>query len=278
MTKRKGFILERIADEGNLRLAIRNSQRGGKAKRRSDIRAVNADIDKAVEGLRAMILNLDFPEHRARVVNRRTDGGKTRRLDDEDYMPWKIMSHAIMQVIEPVINGKMIADTSSCIRGRGNLYGVRRMKRLLRRHPDHTWAAKSDCRKYYQSLDHGYMLKTLRHWFKDERFIRLMEICVFDYHCGGDIEREIDDERERKERRADWRVHKRDDWQPRPHGDRPHPHGKVRGEAGAQLRRHGDAGADEGRGEVPPERLRPSGGGARDDGEGEQLLRAHTPS
>ena len=32
MTKKKGFILERIAEEDNLRLAIKNSQRGGKAK------------------------------------------------------------------------------------------------------------------------------------------------------------------------------------------------------------------------------------------------------
>ena len=198
MTKKKGFILERIADDGNLRLAIKNSQRGGKAKRRSDIRAVNADIDATVERLRAMILNLDFPEHRSRVVNRKADSGKMRRLDDEDYMPWKIMSHAIMQVIEPVINGKMIADTSSCIKGRGNLYGGRRMKRLLRRYPDHTWTAKSDCKKYYQGLDHGYMLRVLRHHFKDERFIRLMEICVLDYYCGEVIEKEIEDEREKK--------------------------------------------------------------------------------
>ncbi len=277
MTKKKGFILERIADDCNLRLAIKNSQRGGKAKRRSDIRAVNADIDATVERLRGMILNLDFPEHRSRVVNRKADSGKMRRLDDEDYMPWKIMSHAIMQVIEPVINGKMIADTSSCIKGRGNLYGVRRMKRLLRRYPGHTWAAKSDCKKYYQGLNHGYMLRVLRHHFKDERFIRLMEICVFDYYCGEDIEKEIDDEREKKAGRANWRVHKRDDWQPRPHGDRPHPHRKVRGEAGAELRRHGDAGKDKGRGEVPPERLRPLGGGARDDGKGKQLLRTDSP-
>jgi len=33
MTKKVGHILEKVADEDNLRLAIQRSQKGGKAKR-----------------------------------------------------------------------------------------------------------------------------------------------------------------------------------------------------------------------------------------------------
>lgn len=224
MTKKIGHILERIAEPDNLRRAIRESQRGGKAKRSKQIRAVNARLDETVERLREMILTLTFPEHHSRRLTRRADKGKIRELDDEDYMPWKIMSHAIMQVISPILTPKMIADTSSCIKGRGCLYGVKRLRRQMRRYPDHDWFAQSDCKKFYQGLSVEYMLRVFRHWFKDERFITLMEICVFDYWCGDDMEKEIDDERAKKERCADWRIHQRDAWQPRPHRDRPHPH------------------------------------------------------
>lgn len=239
MTKKVGHILEKVADEDNLRLAIKRSQRGGKAKRSAQIREVNADIDGTVKKLRRQILNLDFPEHESRKMQRRTDRGKTRDLEDEKYDPWKVMAHAIMQVTEPYINKKMIADTSSCIKKRGCLYGVRRVKRLMRRYPDHIYFSQSDCKKYYQALDPEYMVRVFRHWFKDEKFIRLIEICVLDYYCGDEIMQMLEDEREKKTRSANWLIRKRDDWEPRPFRDRPHPHRKVRGQNSAELRRSG---------------------------------------
>lgn len=239
MTKKVGHILEKVADEDNLRLAIQRSQKGGKAKRSKQIREVNADVEGAVQRLRRQILNLDFPEHEARKMQRRTDRGKVRDLEDEKYDPWKIMSHAIMQVIEPYINKKMIADTSSCIRKRGCLYGVKRMQRIMRRYPDHVYFSQSDCKKYYQGLDPDYMVRVFRHWFKDEKFIRLIEICVLDYYCGDEIMQMLEDEREKKARSANWLIRKRDDWEPRPFRDRPHPHRKVRGKDSAELRRSG---------------------------------------
>ena len=273
MTKRVGYILEKVADEDNLRLAIKRSQRGGKAKRSAQIRAVNADIDGTVDKLRNMILNLDFPEHEARKMQRRTDRGKVRDLEDEKYDPWKVMAHAIMQVIEPYINKKMIADTSSCIKKRGCLYGVKRIKRIMRRYPDHIYFSQSDCKKYYQALDPEYMVRVFRHWFKDKKFIRLIEICVLDYYCGDEIMQMLEDEREKKARSANWLIRKRDDWEPRPFRDRPHPHRKVRGKDSAELRRSGHLRTVKSGSALPAERLQPALRGARDGGQGWQFLR-----
>lgn len=253
MTKKVGYILEKIADKDNLRRAVKNSQRRGKAKRSKQIRDFNADAENQIEILQRMILTLEFPEHHSRKLKRKADKGKIRDLDDEDYMPWKIMSHAIMQVIEPIVNKTLIADTSCCIKGRGCLYGVKRVKRLLRRNPHHTWFSQSDCKKYYQSISPEYLERALRHKFKDERFIRLMKICVLDYDSGEEIEKALTDERAKKERGTNWRVHKRDDRQSQPQRDRPHPHGEVSRQVAPQLRRHGDAGPEQGRGPVPAE-------------------------
>lgn len=273
MTKKVGHILEKVADEDNLRLAIKRSQRGGKANRSKQIRDVNADVEGTVQRLRRQILNLDFPEHEARKMQRRTDRGKVRDLEDEKYDPWKIMSHAIMQVIEPYINKKMIADTSSCIKKRGCLYGVKRIKRIMRRYPDHVYFSQSDCKKYYQALEPDYMVKVFRHWFKDEKFIRLIEICVLDYYCGDEIIQMLEDEREKKTRSANWLIRERDDWEPRPFRDRPHPHRKVRGQDRAELRRCGNLRSVKSRNPVPFERLQPALRGAWDGSQGGQFLR-----
>lgn len=278
MTKKIGYIIEKIADEENLRLAGRKAQRGGKAKRSFQIRSYNRHEDERIVELRNMILTLDFPEHRSRPLVRKSDRGKIRKLDDEDFFPWKIMSHAIMQVIEPIVNKKMIADTSSCIKGRGCLYGVKRVKKIMRRYPDMTWFSQSDCKKYYQGISPEYMEKVLRHYFKDEKFIKLMNICVFDYYCGEEIEKSIEDERAKKERSANWRVHKRDDWEPRPQRDRPHPHRKIRSQDREELRRYGHVRTVEGGSEVPSERIRPNGGRAWHGSQVRQCNRTYTAS
>lgn len=219
MTKKVGYLLERIADKENLRRAVKNSQRGGKAKKRKQIRDFNADAENQINLLQKMILTLDFPPHHSRKLTRKADKGKIRNLDDEDYMPWKIMSYALMQVIEPIVNKSLIVDTSCCIKGRGCLYGVRRIKKIMRRNPHLTWFSQSDCKKYYQSIDPEYLERALRHKFKDKRFIELMKICVLDYDSGDEIEQAIEDERKKKERGTNWRVHQRNDRQSQPQRD-----------------------------------------------------------
>lgn len=219
MTKKVGYILEQIADKDNLRRAVKKSQRGGKAKRSKQIRDFNADAENQIDNLQKMILSLEFPPHHSRKLKRKADKGKIRDLDDEDYMPWKVMSHAIMQVIEPIVNKTLIADTSCCIKGRGCLYGVKRVKQILRRNPHYNWFSQSDCKKYYQSISPEYLERALRHKFKDEKFITLMKICVLDYDSGDEIEQALEDERAKKERCTNWRLHKRDDREPQPQRD-----------------------------------------------------------
>lgn len=263
MTKKKGYLLEQVANIENLRLAVKNSQRGGKAKRSWQIKKFNEHRDTNLLLMQNMVLRLSFPEHNSRKLQRRADKNKIRDLDDEDYLPWKVMSHAIMQVIEPIVIKMLIADTSCCVPGRGCLYGVKRMKKLLRRNPEYTWAAQSDCKKYYQSISPEYMERVLRHKFKDRKFVKLVLICVFDYYCGEAIETSIRDEQAKKERSANWRVHQRTDWQPQPQRDRPHPHGAVSRQAAPKLRRYGDVGEVKGRGQVSAQRLRQAGGRER---------------
>ena len=147
------------------------------------------------------------------------------------------------------------------------------MKRLMRRYPDHIYFSQSDCKKYYQALDPEYMVRVFRHWFKDKKFIRLVEICVLDYYCGDEIMQMLEDEREKKTRSANWLIRKRDDWEPRPFRDRPHPHRKVRGQDSAELRRSNHLRAHESRGKIPSERVQSSVRGEGNGSESKQFLR-----
>lgn len=272
MTKKIGHLFEKVYDEENLKAAIKNSQRGNKAKKSWQIRDFNrmyeADQEGTIREMKRMIMELDFPKHHSRIIKRKTDSGKVRQLDDEDYHPWKWLGHAIMQVMQQVVNRSLIMDTCCCIPKRGNIHCVRRMKMYLRRYPEYTWFAKGDCRKYYQLISPEYMDRVLHHKFKDERFIKLFQICCMDYWCGEEIEKEGENERAKKERCANWRVSKWTDRQPEPGRSRPHHDGALPHKDGTQLRRRGVPVPDEGRSAVRSQPLRPAPGGKGNDLEG----------
>lgn len=276
MTKKIGFLFEKVYDADNLRAAIKNSQRGNKAKKSWQIRAFNAMYNEDPEGtiaeMQRMIREFDFPEHHSRIIHRKTDSGKVRKLDDEDYHPWKWLGHAIMQVVQGLVNRTAIMDSCCCIPGRGNIHCVRRMQMYIRRYPEYGWAAKADCRKYYQLIDHDYMMKALHHRFKDERFIRLFETCCLDYWCGEEIEKAGADERAKKERCANWRISQRSGWEPEPRRGGPHYDREIWHKDDSQLRRCSLPLQDKSGSAVCTERLRQASCRKGHDRQGQQFL------
>lgn len=220
MPKRVGYILEKIADMDNLRAADKMAQ-AGKAKKNRHIRRHNERAEEDLKALREMILTLQFPEPNYTPLIVHNDSGKTRHIDKQRYFPWRILHHAIMRVVGPDIYKSMIADSFACVEGKGLHYGVKRLKMMLRRYPEYRWFWKTDYKKYYQSIPHDRILESFRRKFKDERFIRLMEIAILNYDSGQEIIDILDEEQRQTARDSHRRIHQSADWQLRFSPDRP---------------------------------------------------------
>ncbi len=205
MPKRKGYILEKIADMDNLRAADREAQSGKVTKNRF-IRMHNENAEDDLIKLREMILNLDFPPPEYTKMTVVSDGGKKRDIIKQAYFPWRILHHAILRVIGEDINKNLINDTCACIKGKGLHFGVNRMKMFLRRYPEYKWFVKIDIRKYYQSIPHDVIIKTLRHKYKDEKFIELIKIALLSYESGQEIIKCLQEDEEKK-RNTNWGVY-----------------------------------------------------------------------
>lgn len=199
--KRVGYILERIAEINNLREADREAQ-DGKVKKNRFIRRHNLHPEEDLRALQLMILTLDFPAPDYSVMKVRSDAGKVRDIVKQKYFPWRILHHAIMRVIEEDVYRNLIYDTSACIKGKGLHFGVRRMKRFLHRYPEYKWFVKTDFKKFYQSILHELIVAALRRKFKDERFIKLIEIAVLSYDSGTELVDVLENEVERKKGRT----------------------------------------------------------------------------
>lgn len=205
--KRAGYIIERIAEINNLRESDKEAQ-DGKVKKNRFIRRHNLHPEEDLRSLQLMILTLDFPAPNYSVMKIKSDAGKVREIVKQKYFPWRILHHAIMRVIGEDIYKSLIYDTSACIRGKGLHFGVKRMKRFLRRYPEYKWFVKTDFKKFYQSIPHELIVETLRMKFKDERFIKLIEIAVLSYDSGTELIDVLENEVERKKRCSDWSIHK----------------------------------------------------------------------
>lgn len=203
--RREGYVLERIADIHTLRRADSNAQ-SGKVRLNRHIRRHNSRAEQDLRALQLMILTLSLPEARYTADEITSGGGKTRAIARRDYFPWRILEHAIMEVVMPIMLRHLINDSVACIKGKGLHYGVRRMRRMMRLNRDCAWFWKCDYKKFYQSVPHDVIEAALRRRIKDENFFKLVRLALFSYESGADTEDTLRDE-ETKKRRANWVVH-----------------------------------------------------------------------
>jgi hypothetical protein len=193
--KREGYVIERIAEMNNLWSADAEAQSRGKEKRNRHITRHNSNQEAELRELQMMILTLDFPKNDYHISKRRSDAGKIRDLVIQRYFPWRILPHAIMQVIGEKLYKRLIYDSCACIKGKGLHFGAKRMKMFLRRY-DMNYVWKADYKKFYQSIPHELVINELRKMYKDERFLEMMSLILSTYE--SDVEDLLDEENEKR--------------------------------------------------------------------------------
>lgn len=207
MPKRRGYLIEKVADIENLKVADKEAQKG---KHNRAITRHNAQADADLKLLQHWILNPEeFPDPGFSMMEVHNDtGNKTRQIGKQKYFPWRILPHAIMLVAGQDIWKNLIADSFACVPGKGLHFGVKRMKMMLRRYPEYKWFWKTDYKKYYQSIPHDVVMAAFSRRFKDKRFLKLIEVAILNYDSGQEIIDILNDEIARKERCRNRRLHK----------------------------------------------------------------------
>ena len=95
-----------------------------------------------------------------------------RRLISAAPFRDRVVHHAVIGVIEPYFDKKLIEDTYACRKGKGTHKALDRCQYFLKRF---NWALKCDVRKYFPSIDHLILSEQLRKYIEDERTLGLLE-------------------------------------------------------------------------------------------------------
>jgi len=91
----------------------------------------------------------------------------------------RVVHHAIMGVLEPVFDRRMIHASFACRRGKGTHAALDHAQRLVRRHQ---WFLKMDVQQFFASIPHAVALGTVERMVKDRAVLRLLERIV---RAGG---------------------------------------------------------------------------------------------
>lgn len=164
--RRSPVGLAAVADWDNLAVAFHRAARGKGT--RDEVRLFRTDLESELASLRREILAGTVEVGRSHSFRIRDP--KPRTIHAPCFRE-RVLHHALMAHVGPVLDRALVADTYACRVGKGALAGVKRAQQHVRHWP---WYAKIDIRAYFASIDHETLLQLLRRRFKDAALLALM--------------------------------------------------------------------------------------------------------
>ena len=171
--KRQNYLFEKIIDYNNIRLAFLKAIRGNRSSH-SAIKYCKT-IDKNLNVLREKLitLNPEWGNYQSFLI---TDP-KLRTISTAPFEQ-RIMHHAIMNILEPVMERPMIHHSYACRKGKGTHSAVLYAFNQCKTKP---CFLKLDIRKYFDSIDHNVLKSQLRRLIKDKRVLFLLDGIIDSY-------------------------------------------------------------------------------------------------
>ncbi len=164
--RRVRVTLEEVADRENL---IEATMRAAQNKRqRGPVRAFLARLDDHLAALREAILEGTVAVGTG--VRFEIRDPKPRSIHAPDF-PERVLHHALMRYVGPVLERSLVDDTYACRVGKGTLAAVQRAQHHGRRSP---WYAKFDVRSYFARIDHRILEVRLRRLIQGEPVLSLI--------------------------------------------------------------------------------------------------------
>lgn len=169
--KRVGFLYEQICELDNIKLAHYNASKGKSHYR--DVIKIERDPNKYLLKVHDSLCNQEFEtsKYTERVIH---DGNKERIIHKLPYYPDRIVHHAMMQILYPILTNCLIRDTFQSIQNRG-VQDCRDRIRSYMKQNEPTHFIKIDIRKFFPSVDKEILKSKLKTKIKCNKTLQLLD-------------------------------------------------------------------------------------------------------
>lgn len=172
--KRYGWLYEQAFTKENIHEAIIHASKGKRS--RAIVIRILSDIDHYVDEIYNMMWSYSFtPSPYTKKTIRDGSSGKIRELSKPLFYPDHIVHWCIYLVLYPIIIKSLIPKTYSSLKGRGQIYGQRFIKKQLRNKRATKYYLKVDIRKFYPSVNTDKLMVMLEHKIKDRKMLDLIQ-------------------------------------------------------------------------------------------------------
>jgi RNA-directed DNA polymerase len=171
--KRTGYLIDKIADLENLRLAFWKAKKGKGGK--EDVLAFGKNMDKHLLAISDEILNGSVSVGSYRYF--KVYDPKERLICAADFSE-RVLHHAIMNVCGPLFEKFQIYDSYATRSGKGQFAALSRVKGWVK---DGVWFCKLDVRKYFDNISHEVLYGQLCGKFKDWRLLSIFRQIIDSY-------------------------------------------------------------------------------------------------
>jgi retron-type reverse transcriptase len=172
--KRKSSLYCLIPTPENLCLAFRKAAKGKET--RQEVIAFRRDFETNIQKLREQLLKNEPDVGHYRFFCIRDP--KQRQICAASF-PERVLHHAVMNIFEPVLESYAIYDSYACRKDKG---AHKALKKAQKYAGNHLWYLKLDIRKYFDSIDHGIMIRLLSRRIKDKKLMLLFQTILETYH------------------------------------------------------------------------------------------------
>lgn len=169
--KRFNNLYDKICDINNINIADNKASKCKSknkwVKRHLDCK--DSDNLKLSESLQ----NMSYKTSKYRIC--KIYEPKERVIYKLPYYPDRIVHHAIMNILEPILIKTFIANTYCCIKGRGIRKASDDLYKSLQDKEGTTYCLKLDIKQYYASIDHDILKQKIRKKIKDKKLLILLD-------------------------------------------------------------------------------------------------------
>lgn len=168
--KRHGRLWERIVDWENLEIAATKARRG--KRHAGNAQRFWFSRERELMSIHDALENGSWRPgpFRTHWIQR----PKPRLISAAPFRD-RVVHHAVMNVLEPILDRRFHADSYACRRGKGTHAAARRVQHWMRRR---TYVLQCDIAKFFPSIDHDILTAEFRRVIKDQRLLHLLEVIV----------------------------------------------------------------------------------------------------
>ena len=165
--KRHGHLFDKIVETQNLYLAARKSFRGKKFKYTAAPFYFN--LENEILRIQCQLSDGSYRPSPYKIF--KIYEPKERNICCAEFHD-RVVHHAIMNVLEPIFEKRLIDATYACRAGKGTHVALKKSQSLVRKYG---YYLKCDIKKYFESVDHQALKLLLRRMIKDKKLIELLD-------------------------------------------------------------------------------------------------------